>query len=169
MKTVTVPYPKKKDLNRQSATIKAAGPARSRDWNEKFNTYDVTLEIDDGFSQSFGGLYLPDGTWRLFERDLLECADVPTSKNLIGLRVHALYYFGRWNEPICGLEFDNGSKFLISKFQRDNFPANPPNGVLKAEIASLERDIEQCKNRLADLQAKLLNVGQGFVDWDSKI
>jgi len=168
MKTVTVPYPKK-NLNRQPAVIRAAGPASGRDWHNNFNTYDVSLDIDDGFSQSFGGLYLPDGTWKLFERDLLECADVPTSKGLIGLKVYALYYFGRWNEPICGLEFDNGRKFLISRFQRDHFPANPPNGALKAEIASIERDIDLCKERLADLQAKLLTVGQGFVDWDSKI
>lgn len=154
------------ERHRVPGTIDIARPGYVRDDpSEGYNTYDVFLTLK-GYSQSFGGLYLPDGDVEKFEADLLKAAGVKHRDQLKGLKIHALYAFGKHNEFIEGLEFENGNRFTITGFRRKHFGFK--GSVLGNKTESITNQIAHAERRLAELRADLNDISSKFVDWEQK-
>lgn len=86
--------------------------------DEPPNTHEVFIDFDGGSSQAFGGLYLPDEKHlSLWRKMLFAAAGVKSDKEMEGLKVFALRAFSAWNEPIAGLEFENGNRFTVRQFR----------------------------------------------------
>jgi len=119
-----------------------------------------------GGTQGFGGLHLGNGLDKAWEREVCEAFGVKHLMQLEGKPVFILTSFGRYHEPIEGLEDAmTGKRFTITGFRRRN--CGFTGTKLEEELQSALRAIEVSRKRLDEANRAYLQYAQGFTDWET--
>jgi hypothetical protein len=125
-------------------------------WNEH-NTVTVFLDLENGFSHSFGTLLLTSETQENFLDDLFEAFDVKREKGwekkLIGKECFVLYAFNLSDSPEGLQSLETGKRITLTGFRRRHVDPYTPS-PLRAKELSLSR-----YERLSELREK-------YVDWE---
>jgi hypothetical protein len=131
---------------------------------EDHGIWTVSITLDDmGYTQSFGNLCLDkENKVPAFVGAIENLFNVSDIKNIIGKKCYALYSFGKWNEPIEGIEY-KGKRFTLTGFRKSlGEDAESP---LTYRIISIEREITQAKQRILDREAELEVISKDYKDW----
>lgn len=100
---------------RDPGTIKSAHVDRD------IQTVWVQVDYDDGGSQDFGGIELPDDAHvTMYIKDLCAAFGVTKLTQLWGKRCHALKCRGGYQESIEGLEAEDGTRFTFTGWRRQH-------------------------------------------------
>jgi hypothetical protein len=117
-----------------------------------------------GSCQGFGGVALQTKKiQKSFVSDLCKAFGVKTHEDLVGKKCFALRCWETWNEPIEGLEAEDGKRFTLTGWRKKmGFPSDrleAQKESLQAEIRCAARRIERCQQELATLE-------QNFTSWE---
>ena len=125
-------------------------------------TVGLLLGPTGGAYQAFGGLSLTPETGADFKAEL--CAFFGRSFDALkGAKCYTLRSFSGWNEPIEGLELENGKRFVLTAWRRKHWPATESR--LDARKKSIQGEIEWLTRRIREETAKLAELEADYTEW----
>lgn len=151
------------DRHRVKGKVVSVSPPHNND-HGGLTTW-VHLVFDDG-NQGFGGLILDKQLAVDYVNDMCSALGVGSMEEMVGQEYYVLYSFGRYNEPIEGLEsVTTGKRFLHNVWRKKYFPKTQ--SVFEQEYDRIHGMIEWAKRRVNEEQHKIVNLKKEYVDWET--
>ncbi len=148
------------DECRQFGTIESV---RSGDEDGRWRTAWVFVNFG-GSVQGFGG-YVLNEHLSAWEAELCKLFGVAKFDELVGKHCWSLRCFDIWNEPIEGLEAQDGQRFTATGFFRRHLGPKVESALEKRRSSHLGT-IASLTRRVNDETARLANLDASFVDWE---
>jgi hypothetical protein len=125
----------------------------------------ISIEFSEHTGQSFGGLKLSSGLDLIFEAEVCATFGVRSIKKLEGLKVIALRSFGKFNEPLEGIEDPRtGKRFTTTGFRRRHC------GLKKTPLDEAreraQRDLVHHRFQFERAESALLSLDRDFTNWE---
>lgn len=117
-----------------------------------------------GWGQGFGQLVLDEKSLAAWKAELCALFRVDKIEDVVGRQCFVLRSWPSWGERIEGLEVD-GRRFTITGFCRKHWPDKTKSRLECREI-ELRDDIDRHAMRIRECVQRLVNVRDGYVDWD---
>lgn len=150
------------DPHRQRATV---SEVRSGTGEHGLPTTWVSLDFGH-FTQSFGGYNL-GGHRAAWDRALCRLFAVGDLNDIVGRTCWALRSFSAWNEPIEGLESDDGKRFVATDFWREHLPVLVPS-CLEKRRAAIQSTLAALNRRIADETRRLNELEADYIEWATR-